>query len=319
MRNKKIRNFILADILLLLILFLASSTDILIKEKEVEVHKIAVVVDVPVKGQVDNFRSGTMKASLKYHTDTNFINLSSWNDLADKQAVLLKELDNGCKGVILHCEEKPVVQAILEVIPADIPVLLYNEEEEDPCVKGSLGSDFAEECRLLTEVICLDENRAKGVVLVEPVPCTERVRNLHDQLQYELEADGTLVRRLEVDSNAKVQTLVRSVSSLLGGIFVSGDVSVLQMLGEGNTNPAQDISVYGVGFHADIRSLIEDGAITGTVVHRAYEAGYFSVEQMVAILNGENLTDENTTVESVLLTQENMYSSEVESIVFPYT
>lgn len=318
MKNKKIRNFILADILLLLLLFLASSTDLLIKEKEIEVHKIAVVVDVPVKGQIDNFRSGTMKASLKHHTDTNFINLSSWNELADKQAVLLKELDNGCKGVILHCEQKQVVQAILSVIPADIPVLLYNDEEESSCVKGNIGSDPAEECRLLKKAICQDVHRADGVVLVESVDCADRVLYLHDQLQQELESEGMLVRRIEVDSDEKVQTLIRSVSSLLGSVFVSADVSILQMLGEGNMNPEQEISVYGVGFHTGIRSLIEEGAITGTVVHRAYEAGYFSVEQMVRILNRDNPAEEKTVVESALLTQKNMYSSEIESIVFPY-
>ena len=318
MRNKKIRNIILVDILLLVLLFLASSTDLLIKEKEVEVHKIAVVVDTPVKGQMDNFRTGTMKASLKYHTDTNVINLSSWNELADKQAVLLKELDNGCKGVILHCEDKQVVKTILDSIPLDVPVLLYNEEEDNPCVRGSIGSDPAEECRLLKGAIQNDVNCEKGVVLVEPVSCAEGVRKLHDQLQQELEAEGILVRRIEADSADKVQTLVRSVSSLLGGVFVSADVSVLQMLGEGNVYSQNELSVYGVGFHGDIRSLVEDGSVTGTVVHRAYEAGYFSVEQMVGILNGRKPKDEKTVVESALLTRENIYSSEIESIVFPY-
>ena len=39
MKNKRMRNIILADIFLLLLLFLASSTDFLIKEKEDEVHR----------------------------------------------------------------------------------------------------------------------------------------------------------------------------------------------------------------------------------------------------------------------------------------
>ena len=76
MKNKRMRKIILVDILLLVLLFFASSTDLLIKEQKVAVHKIAVVVDMPVKGQMDNFRSGTMKASAEYHTDMNFINLS---------------------------------------------------------------------------------------------------------------------------------------------------------------------------------------------------------------------------------------------------
>ena len=86
------------------------------------------------------------------------IYLASWNELEDKQAVLQKELDNGCKGVILHCEDKQVTQTLLESIPAGIPVLLYNEEAEEPCVSGYIGSDPKEECRLLQEAILQDKN-----------------------------------------------------------------------------------------------------------------------------------------------------------------
>ena len=318
MKNKRMRNIILADIFLLLLLFLASSTDLLIKEKEVQIHKIAVIVDMPVKGQSDNFRSGTMKASSEYHTDMNFINLSSWNELEDKQAVLQKELDNGCKGVILHCEEDQVTQTILENIPMDIPVLLYNEEAEGPCVRGRVGSDPEEECRLLLEAIRQDEHHKKGVVLIEPASSVERVLILHDRLQKQLEADGLLVHRIQVDSLEKVQPWLRNMSALLGGVFVSGDISVLQMLGEGNMYSQNELSVYGIGFHAGIRSLVEEGQISGAVVHRAYEAGYFSVERMVEILNGKSSAEKEMIVESVLVTQKNMYSPEIESMVFPY-
>ena len=318
MKNKRMRNIILADIFLLLLLFLASSTDFLIKEKEDEVHKIAVIVDMPVKGQADIFRSGTMKASSEYHTDMNFINLASWSEPEDKQAVLQKELDNGCKGVILHCEEEQVTQTILESIPMDIPVLLYNEEAEGPCVRGSVGSDPEAEGRLLLEAILQDRHNAEGVVLVEPESCVNGVLVFHDRLQEQLEAEGVLVRRVQVDSPEKVRALVRNMSAWLGRVFVSGDISVLQMLGEGNMDSGNELSVYGVGFHTGIRSLVEEGQITGTVVHRAYEAGYFSVERMVEILNGKSSAEREMIVESVLVTQKNMYSPEIESIVFPY-
>ena len=79
-----------------------------------------------------------------------------------------------------------------------------------------------------------------------------------------------------------------------------------------------ELSVYGIGFHSGIRSLVEEGWISGTVVHRAYEAGYFSVERMEEILNGKSDAARKMIVESVLVTQKNMYSPVIESIVFPY-
>ena len=318
MKNKKIRNVILADILLLSVLFLASATDLLIKEKETEVHKIAVMVDMPIKGQVDNFRAGAMKASADYHTDMNFINLSSWESLKDKQAVLKKELDNGCKGVIIQAEKEQEVAFLLEAVPTGVPVLLYNVDMDAACIYGNIGSDLQKECELLTDAILLDEKSAEGVVLVESAACGERVLMQHEQIQKNLEEKGILVRRMQVDSPEEAMTMARGISALLGRVFVSGNISILQSLGEGCASAKEELSVYGIGFHSGIRYLLEKGAVSGTVVHRAYEAGYISVGKMVEILEKDRSDEAELVVESVLVTPDTIYLPQVESVIFPY-
>ena len=318
MKNTKIRNVILADILLLIVLFLASSTDLLIKEKETEVHKIAVMVDMPIKGQVDNFRAGAMKASADHHTDMNFINLSSWKKMEDKQAVLKKELDNGCKGVIIQAEKEQTAAFLLEAVPNGVPVLLYNVDMDAACIYGSVGSDLLKECELLTDAILQDGKSGDGVVLVETTSCGERTLMQHDQIQKNLEAKGIFVRRMQVDTPEEAMTMTKGISALLGRVFVSGDISVLQYLGEGCASSKEDLSVYGIGFHSGIRYLLEQSAISGTVVHRAYEAGYISVEKMVEILEKDRSDGAETVVESVLVTPETMYLPQIESVIFPY-
>ena len=42
------------------------------------------------------------------------------------------------------------------------------------------------------------------------------------------------------------------------------------------------------------------------------------MERMLEILNGKSDAERKMIVESVLVTQKNMYSPEIESIVFPY-
>lgn len=318
MKTGKMRNILLADILVLLLLFLASSTDLLIKEEAFEVHKIAVMVDMPVKGQVDNFRAGAMKAAAEYHADINFINLSVWNEMEDKQAVLRKELDNGCKGIILHCEKEAEIKSILEEIPAGIQVLLYNADVEDADVQGKVGSDAEEEGRLLLEAVLQDEHPEERVVLVEMASCGERVLLLHDLIQTQLEAEGLLVRRVQVEKLSEIKGLLKGMPALSGGTLVSADIAVLQTLGEENASLGDAMAVYGVGFHSGIRRLIEEGHISGSVVHRAYEAGYFSVERMIRLLAGESFAEKKIIVEAALVTQKNMYLPEMENIVFPY-
>ena len=316
--EKKTRNIILADILLLVLLFLASSTDLLIKEKETQVYKIAVLVDMPIKGQQENFRSGSMKASMKYHTDINFINLASVQTTEERQEILSKELQNGCEGIILHCDKESHSSEILEKVPIGIPVIVYNSEAEAACIRGRIGSDAQKECDLLTEAILQNEETKNGVTLVELGQEPERVTALHQQLRLRLEKAGISVRLLQLETLSAVQAPIREASLVSGGVFVSADLSVLQAMGEVNRTLGKRQPLYGVGFHAGIRKIMEEGGISGSVVHRAYEAGYFSVEMVLKALSGKEALQEVVFVETVLAEPETMYTPAIESILFPY-
>lgn len=316
--NRKMKKWIFMDILLLLLLFLASSTDLLMKEWETEVYKIAVLVDMPVKGQQENFRSGIMKASMKQHTDINFVNLSSVQTTEERQEILEKELQNGCQGIILHCEKTAHIAEIVEKVPIDIPVIVYNSESEAACIRGRIGSDIQTEYTLLAESILHNAEKEKGVTIVEMGTETERVMQIHEYLRQALEGAGVSVRLLCLENLSAVHAPIREASLVSGGIFVSADLSVLQEMGEANLIVGKKLPVYGVGFHAGIRKVMEEGGISASVVHRAYEAGYFSVDMVVKALNGKEEMQETIFVETALITAETMYTSEVESIVFPY-
>ena len=316
--NRKMKKWVLADILLLLVLFLASSTDLLIKERETEVHKIAVLVDMPVKGQQENFRSGIMKASMKHHTDINFVNLSSVQTTEERQEILAKELQNGCEGMILHCEKTAHIAEIVEGIPNGTPVIMYNSESEAACIRGRIGSDVQTESALLAEAILQNEEKKNGVTLVELGIETERVLAIHETLRQMLEEAGVSVHQICLENLSAVHGPIREASLVSGGIFVSADLLVLQEMGEANIAVGKKLPVYGLGFHAGIRKVMEEGGISASVVHRAYEAGYFSVEMVVKALSGKEEMQETVFVETALVTAETMYTPEVESIVFPY-
>lgn len=316
--EKKLKTFILVDLLLLLVLFLASSTDLLIKERATEIYKIAVLVDMPVKGQQENFRLGIMKASMKYHTDINFINLASVQTMEEWQEVLHKELQNGCQGIILHCEKEDHISEILGNVPIGIPVIVYNGESDAACIRGRIDSDLQKECELLTQAILQNPQKKNGVTFVELSVETERVTALHAQLRQRLEEAGLSVRQIQLETLSAVQAPIREAALVSGGVFVSADLSVLQAMGEANVAVGKKLPVYGVGFHAGIRKAMEEGGISGSVVHRAYEAGYFSVEMVVKVLSRKENLQETLFVETALVTAGNMYTSEIESIIFPY-
>ena len=316
--EKKIKNFILIDILILIFLFLASSTDLIIKERKQEKRYLSVLLEMPARGQQADFRAGIMEAASAYPTELHIINLTAWENAEDKYAILEKELENGCQGFILHCRSVYQMDGLLERIPAQIPVILYDSCAESARIYGKVNSDLQEESRLLTEGILQDAHKASGIILVSPPSPGYRVTELHRQVQRQLEAAGIPVSEVTLQNPSEVHTLAAGLSAWSSRILVSADVSVFQALGEENAKLGNLFSIYGAGFNSEICNYLEEGAVTGLVLHRAYEAGYFAMEKLTDALEKKPLREPLTIVESAFVTAENMYEPGIESILFPY-
>lgn len=65
--------FLFVDILILVVLFLISSTDYIWKERKVDVSNISVIVDIPQDSINLNLREGAKKAAQAYHADMHFL------------------------------------------------------------------------------------------------------------------------------------------------------------------------------------------------------------------------------------------------------
>lgn len=77
------------------------------------------------------------------------------------------------------------------------------------------------------------------------------------------------------------------------------------------------IKVVGVDSSQEAVQLMEHGVFKGIVVQKAFKMGYVGVRETVRMLRGEEYeTDVNSGCE--LVTPENMYSSEIEKLLFPF-
>ena len=92
--------FLFVDILILVVLFLISSTDYIWKERKVDVSNISVIVDIPQDSINLNLREGAKKAAQAYHADMHFLNLHDYEaQQVDMQTLVQRELDAGCEGI----------------------------------------------------------------------------------------------------------------------------------------------------------------------------------------------------------------------------
>lgn len=77
------------------------------------------------------------------------------------------------------------------------------------------------------------------------------------------------------------------------------------------------IKVVGVDSSQEAVQLMENGVFKGIVVQKAFKMGYVGVRETVRMLRGEDY-EKNVNSGCELVTPENMYSSEIEKLLFPF-
>lgn len=316
--KKNIWKFVVADIILLVFLFLASSTDFILKERVEESHKITVMMDISGAGIMDNFKMGANKAAIGEKIDVNFIDLSAFGDSEGQKAALEKEIQNGSEGIVLYCEDRKQAEALIATAAVGDPVVLYDTAAESLRVRGRISANQEAEVGLLVEAVLDGRQRGQDIALVERKNTSERILFLHEKIETALFAEGIVVRRVVLEDLSMAATGARGLARQGGNILVSADLAVVQGLGEGCRAYGLGIPLYGMGWSIGCRSLLEGGFIDGLVVHRSYEAGFLAVTQVADILKNEGSGPEVQVVECGLITPENMYLTPIATFLFPY-
>ncbi len=311
--------FIFLDILILVVLFLISSTDYIWQERKVDVSNISVIVDIPQDSINLNLQEGTKKAAQAYHADMHFLNLHDYEaQQMDMQTLVQRELDAGCEGIVLQCGSSRVTEEILENIPVGVPVVLWDTEAESPRVKAHVSFDREAIARLLVEKVSEARDKGQSVTLVSHKDCGDQVKSTHDLLEELFPQASIMVRRVELANYAEAKALVNGLAAQGGNMVVSCDAQALEAMAEVCENDGCTLPLYGMGWSGMIREQLEKENIAGVAVVDAYGAGYFGVQKLTKILTGEDQSEEEKMFQAVWVTGENMYDRSREAILFPF-
>ncbi len=84
------------------LLFILSSTDLIIKENQVIVYSIAAILDETSDANIMNFRKGIERAATELKADVRVIPLYEYGNAVDQANKIIDEMDNGIAGIILN-------------------------------------------------------------------------------------------------------------------------------------------------------------------------------------------------------------------------
>ena len=162
-RREKMIWSLLAGVLVLL--FLLSSTDLIIKEKKTEIYPISIVIGDTTDDYYTNFRKGVDKAADEYNVDVNFITLYEKGDVTEQMELLKREIDDGAKAAVLVPLKQQECSAILDGMVLSSPLIVMGTIFPGDWAMSGISQDYQETGKMLGDAIARENTPDKPVLV----------------------------------------------------------------------------------------------------------------------------------------------------------
>ena len=311
--------FIIFGIVLVL-LYLLSSTNLIIKEKKTEIYPISVIIKDSKDEYYQNFKKGMDQAARTYHVDTNFITLYEKNDHEQQMELMEREINDGAKAIILAPADVEKTLRELEERKLVIPVILLETRETNDWVSGNVTMDYYEAGALLGKEVLADVKAETTVHFFTEGLGVQSHQEFYDGCLSVLEPAGVSVRLYAEEGGSGFQNSVGQMMQQKGKkaaiALDSGSLTALTDILEKAGEDAKEISLYGIGVNVGILNDLDSGLIRGLVVNNQFHAGYLSIEKAVREIS-MGIQKEEILLEPFYIRQENLRQPEYEKMLYP--
>lgn len=304
----------------LVLLYLLSSTDLILHEKKAEIYPVSVIVEDSSDEDYEKLRKGMDQAAEEFHVDLNFITLYEPNDQEQQLQLISREISDGAQAVIFSpAAPAQAAQALDEMVLNSPLVVLGNLFPHSQILCG-ISIDYMEAGRLLGE--------AAGAIAGDyPVYLITQgldygyARELNDGIRRALGHRKITLYSLNSQDDCRklIESTVYPHSQRV--ILIALDEKSLgeaaYVLEESSVYKEQVRGLFGIGGTNKILNYLDKGVIRGLVVHNWFDEGYLSVEKAVeAIQEGGGLR-EQITLEAHYITKEDLRDPEYEKMLYP--
>lgn len=303
-------------VITLILLFLASSTDLLIKEKKSTVYEVSVLVDSADDSALNNFKSGMDAAALKYNVDLSFVTLYEDNQPWQQPQLLAREISGGAQGVIISAENPNIMEAMLNTIPVNIPGVVYGTALDSPRVKATVKSDTEGMSDALANKIFKENNSASRITIVTTTKNMANIEEICQGLTNQLTSFGFEVSRTELASLEECKTLADGLIAQGKNIVVSPEPKTVEALAEAIDGQTDRLPLYGMGWSSSLWQDLQANKISGLAVSNDFASGYIAVQNMAEILQNQVIS----TAESInysVIDSSTLYSKDNQYMLFP--
>ena len=246
-------------------------------------------------------RQGMEQAADELGAELRFLTLTSANDSAEQESLLLREADSGAAALVAVPADPAALSAALDRWLVVCPTVTLESPMEGAA--GTVAPDNALLGRRLAEALLEDLTAGEVLLLDTARPGTGVAARL-EAAEAVLTEAGVPVRRAEALPEDEGPAWVMAF-----------EPSATQRAAEEKEAEGRGFALYGVGTATAITAQLERGSITAMAAWSDYAAGYLAVRRAVGAARGEEGTV--SPLPFSILRGEDIYAPENQKLLFP--
>ena len=324
MKGKNKNMFILVVAILLIVIFLTSTSALIMSGIKDEAIKVSVVVDDSSAVRWTSFLSGVEQAAKDTGIKVNVVNTGKGLSLRQQYLLVNNEINDGAKGIILQVISSRGTENMISDISSKAVLLLVDTsadmevdvEGKSACIEADnveLGRALANEVRIAYGNDL--EGQKIGIIAGDQRKncITERLRGFTENIQ----TSGAKI--VWIDNN------VINVSDKIGqrmqndhvDILVALDNSGLEAACEYGQRQSDPPAIFGEGTSIKTVSYLDDGLITSMVVPNEYYMGYQAIAAVKRRMDNRLTPMQDEMISFRVVNRENLFDEANQRLLFP--
>lgn len=320
---KKRENLVLAGLgFILILLYLLSSTDLIIKERKTEIYPVSLILDDTTDEFCQNFKKGVDRAAIELNADVSLITLYEGGDGEQQIERLAREQQDGAKALIVMPVSENVLEDALAQKRLQIPLVLVNAALPRDKVSSVVMTDHDAMGRKLAEQVLTRHGTEVPYFLFDTGKESAAKHHFQDGVENVLQTNGCIVKKIERHGDGSfrkaIEELVYPDSSRAVIVALDSEslLETAQILADSSVYPEHVEGLYGRGTSTTLLNYLDRGVIDGLCVTDDFSTGYLSVKRAVEILANQKLTEE-TILDSYYIEKKDLRSQEFEKMLYP--
>ena len=305
----------------LAVLFLLSSTDLIIKEQEKEIYSISLIVEETRDDNYVNFRKGVDRAAIEMHADVRFITLYTAGNSSQQMDLILREQQDGAQALIVS----PVLQSeLLDALAGGQilkPVVVLGSDPAGGKM-AAIAPDYYDMGVQLAGEVMAEQPPEAPVYLFSEALVSEKAGMFRDGICAALKAGGY---HYEIYQKASPDGFRERLEDAVGAgedgiVLIALDAESLTesaaVLAEFRIHASFVAGLYGRGSTIAILNYLDKEIITGVCVYDNFSSGYLSVRMAIDAISGQT-NHEPVRMESYYIKKADLKNPEYEKKLYP--